>query len=53
VISGKLENGACTGLTVEVGADGTAPISLPGSSVDGAIAIHVNVRNKILLLIFR
>jgi len=49
VISGKLENGLCTGLSVEVGADGTAPISLPGSSEDGVMAIHVNVRkNKTL-----
>jgi hypothetical protein len=41
-----LENGVCTGLTVEVGADGTAPISLPGSSQDGVMAIHVNVMLK-------
>ncbi|XP_065336314.1 alpha-amylase A-like [Cloeon dipterum] len=44
VISGKLENGACTGLTIEVAADGTAAISLPGTSEDGVMATHVNAK---------
>ncbi|KAF4520994.1 hypothetical protein B566_EDAN002490 [Ephemera danica] len=44
VISGKLENGACTGITVTVAADSTALISIPGTAPDGAIALHVNAR---------
>ncbi|XP_059475319.1 alpha-amylase A-like [Neocloeon triangulifer] len=44
VISGKLENGACTGLTIVVAADGTAAISLPGASQEGVMATHINAK---------
>ncbi|XP_012251588.2 alpha-amylase A-like [Athalia rosae] len=42
VISGKLENGSCTGKTVTVNQDGTAYIEISTSDYDGVLAIHRN-----------
>ncbi|XP_012251564.2 alpha-amylase-like [Athalia rosae] len=44
VISGKLENGRCTGKTVNVNNDGTAWIELRSSEDDGVLAIHRNAK---------
>ncbi|CAL8142688.1 unnamed protein product [Orchesella dallaii] len=40
VITGSKENGACTGLSVTVGSDGKAQISLTNVTEDPVIAIH-------------
>ncbi|ODN02193.1 Pancreatic alpha-amylase [Orchesella cincta] len=40
VITGSKENGSCTGLTVTVGSDGKAQISLTNVSEDPVVAIH-------------
>ena len=47
VISGGLVNGACTGKTVTVNADGTAYIELLTTEDDGVLAIHANVSYEI------
>ncbi|XP_018335150.1 alpha-amylase-like isoform X1 [Agrilus planipennis] len=46
VISGKLDNGACTGKSVTVGSDGTAHIELLSSEDDGVLAIHINAKQS-------
>jgi len=46
IISGKLENGSCTGGTVNVAADGTVNIFVPGGSEDKVVAIHVEAMAK-------
>lgn len=44
VISGGLENGACSGKSVTVNSDSTAYIELGAAEDDGVLAIHVNAR---------
>nr|AAG23133.1 alpha-amylase [Diabrotica virgifera virgifera] len=44
VISGSLENGSCTGKTVNVDGSGKAAISLSTNEDDGVVAIHVNAK---------
>ncbi|XP_025831914.1 alpha-amylase 1-like [Agrilus planipennis] len=46
VISGKLQNGACTGKAVTVGSDGTGYIELLSSEDDGVLAIHINAKQS-------
>jgi len=41
IISGRNNNGVCSGATVTVVAGGTAQITLAGNALDGVIAIHV------------
>lgn len=41
VISGRKENGQCTGKVIEVGSDGFAFFSIPTIDTNGFIAIHV------------
>lgn len=41
IISGRNNNGVCSGLTVTVAAGGVAQINLPSNLEDGVIAIHV------------
>ena len=43
VISGKLENGRCTGKVVVVGSDGRATITIGNAEDDGILAIHEKV----------
>lgn len=44
VISGGLENGACTGKSVTVNSDSTAYFEILETEDDGVIAVHVNAR---------
>ncbi|XP_055958798.1 alpha-amylase-like [Patella vulgata] len=44
VISGNLENGSCTGKTIQVGGDGKAQINVGHSWEDPMIAIHIGAR---------
>lgn len=47
VISGGLENGSCTGKSIQVGVDGIGHIELSDSEEDGVLAIHVNSKSRL------
>lgn len=44
VISGGLQDGTCTGKTIEVDGNGYAAISLRENEEDGVVAIHINAK---------
>nr|O97396.1 RecName: Full=Alpha-amylase; AltName: Full=1,4-alpha-D-glucan glucanohydrolase; Flags: Precursor [Phaedon cochleariae]CAA76926.1 alpha-amylase [Phaedon cochleariae] len=44
IVSGKLENGSCTGKTVNVDGNGQAYITLSSGEDDGFLAIHVGAK---------
>lgn len=44
IISGNLENGSCTGKSVNVDGSGQASINLSNGDEDGMVAIHVNAK---------
>lgn len=46
IISGRNNNGVCTGITINVAAGGTAQFNLPSSALDGVIAIHVGPQSR-------
>lgn len=47
IISGRNNNGVCTGIAIDVAAGGTANFNLPSSNYDGVIAIHVGAQSRI------
>lgn len=52
VISGKAENGRCSGKTVDVSPDGKAYVEILHSEDDGVLAIHIGKQVNLNLRYF-